>query len=64
MVNLYQFKRLFNEPTYDLLSKHIGGSVILADYCPFMQQVSWSINNDVVRDSKCIFEENKPGNLL
>ncbi len=32
---------------------------VLADYCPFMQQVSWSINNEI-RDSKCSFEENKP----
>ncbi len=40
-------------------SSHLGGSVVLAYYCPFMQQVSWSIN-DEVRDSKCTFEENKP----
>jgi hypothetical protein len=25
-----------------------------------MQQVSWSINNDVIRDSKCTYEENRP----
>ena len=34
--------------------------MILADYCPFMQQVSWSINNETIRDSKCSFEENMP----
>jgi hypothetical protein len=49
-----------SQATYDYISKHVGGSVILADYCPFLQQVSWSVNNDVVRDSKCSFEENKP----
>ena len=41
------------------ISDHLGGSVVLADYCPFMQQVSWSINNEI-RDSKCSYEENKP----
>jgi hypothetical protein len=41
------------------ISNHLGGSVVLADYCPFMQQVSWSINNEI-RDSKCSYEENKP----
>ncbi|CAF1091970.1 unnamed protein product, partial [Brachionus calyciflorus] len=40
-------------------SSYLGGSVALADYCPFMQQVSWSINNEV-RDSKCLYEENQP----
>jgi hypothetical protein len=43
----------------DAISAYLGGSVILADYCPFMQQVSWSINNEI-RDSKCLYEENKP----
>ncbi|RNA21167.1 leishmanolysin-like peptidase [Brachionus plicatilis] len=38
---------------------HLGGSVALADYCPFMQQVSWSMNNEI-RDSRCIYEENSP----
>jgi hypothetical protein len=37
----------------------LGGSVLLADYCPFMQQVSWSVNGEV-RDSKCTIDENKP----
>jgi hypothetical protein len=41
------------------ISNYLGGSVVLADYCPFMQQVSWSINNEI-RDSKCSFDENKP----
>jgi len=39
---------------------YLGGSVILADYCPFMQQVSWSVSSDQIRDSKCSFDENKP----
>jgi hypothetical protein len=43
------------------MTEFIGGSVVLADFCPFMQQVSWSVNNEVVRDSKCIYEENRPG---
>jgi leishmanolysin-like peptidase len=38
---------------------HLGGSVILADYCPFMQQVSWSSKGST-RDSTCIFEDNEP----
>jgi hypothetical protein len=48
-----------NSNGHNSLAAYLGGSVILADYCPFMQQVSWSINNEI-RDSKCLYEENKP----
>ena len=44
---------------HNSIASYLGGSVILADYCPFMQQVSWSINNEI-RDSKCLYEENAP----
>lgn len=40
-------------------SSHLGGSVQLADYCPFMQQVSWSMHGET-RDSKCTIDENRP----
>lgn len=50
----------FFDSASDLISTNLGGSVVLADYCPFMQQVSWSINNETIRDSKCTYEENKP----
>lgn len=43
--------------------EHVGGSVLLADFCPFMQQVSWSFNGgNEIRDSKCSLEENEPEN--
>jgi leishmanolysin-like peptidase len=48
-----------SEDALSNISNNLGGSVVLADYCPFMQQVSWSINNEI-RDSKCSFEENRP----
>ncbi|XP_059490130.1 leishmanolysin-like peptidase [Neocloeon triangulifer] len=37
-----------------------GGSVALADYCPYIQEFSWRAKNVVVRGSHCYFEENNP----
>lgn len=48
-----------DEQTAQRAANHLGGSVLLADFCPFMQQVSWSMNGEV-RDSKCTIDENQP----
>ena len=37
-----------------------GGSVALADYCPYIQEFTWRSNNVVVRGSHCMYEENNP----
>lgn len=37
-----------------------GGSVILADYCPYIQEFTWKSKNTVVRGSQCQFPENSP----
>lgn len=39
---------------------YYGGSVALADYCPYIQEFTWKLNEEVVRGSKCSFEENNP----
>lgn len=52
-------KQLTPEEEEAEATAHLGGSVLLADYCPFMQQVIWSVNGDI-RDSKCTIDENKP----
>src|SRR5699024_10911438 len=39
---------------------HYGGSVVLADYCPYIQEFTWKQNDEVVRGSKCSFRENNP----
>ena len=39
---------------------HYGGSVALADYCPYIQEFTWRSNNVVVRGSHCAFPENQP----
>ena len=40
-----------------------GGSVALADYCPYIQEFTWRSNNVVVRGSHCMYEENNPSEL-
>lgn len=37
-----------------------GGSVNLADYCPYIQEFTWKSNDIVVRGSQCQFVENNP----
>ncbi|XP_023338328.1 leishmanolysin-like peptidase, partial [Eurytemora carolleeae] len=39
---------------------YYGGSVGLADYCPYIQEFTWRSNNVVVRGSHCMYEENQP----
>ncbi|GJQ82822.1 hypothetical protein Trydic_g13524 [Trypoxylus dichotomus] len=37
-----------------------GSSVSLADYCPYIQEFSWRLNNVVVRGSHCQYADNNP----
>ncbi|CAH1153503.1 unnamed protein product [Phaedon cochleariae] len=37
-----------------------GGSVSLADYCPYIQEFTWRSKNVVVRGSHCKYAENDP----
>lgn len=55
---MYQnFETLPGVPA-DKLSK-FGGSLMLADYCPFFQEFHWKTQNVSIRGSKCVFEENR-----
>lgn len=40
--------------------ENYGGSVSLADHCPYIQEFTWRSKNVVVRGSQCKFEENNP----
>ncbi|XP_012221592.2 leishmanolysin-like peptidase [Linepithema humile] len=40
--------------------QYYGGSVSLADYCPYIQEFTWRVRNIVVRGSHCLYEENNP----
>ncbi|KAG5889190.1 hypothetical protein JTB14_019207 [Gonioctena quinquepunctata] len=39
---------------------YYGGSVSLADYCPYIQEFTWRSKNVVVRGSHCHYAENNP----
>lgn len=39
---------------------YYGGSVSLADYCPYIQEFTWRSKNIVVRGSHCQYVENNP----
>ncbi|XP_050084903.1 leishmanolysin-like peptidase [Anopheles aquasalis] len=39
---------------------YFGGSVSLADHCPYIQEFTWRSKNVVVRGSQCQFEDNNP----
>ncbi|XP_044018752.1 leishmanolysin-like peptidase isoform X2 [Aphidius gifuensis] len=40
--------------------QYYGGSVSLADFCPYIQEFTWRAKNIVVRGSHCLYEENNP----
>jgi len=44
----------------DKEGKRYGGSVNLADYCPYIQEFTWKSNDVVIRGSQCHFVENNP----
>lgn len=41
-----------------------GGSVSLADYCPYIQEFTWRSKSVVVRGSNCRYVENNPRKLI
>lgn len=43
--------------------EYYGGSVTLADFCPFIQEFTWRSKNVIVRGSQCQFEDNNPSNF-
>lgn len=43
--------------------EYYGGSVSLADHCPYIQEFTWRSKNIVVRGSQCQFEDNNPSEL-
>lgn len=56
---LQNFVSLPNIPNENL--SYYGGSVTLADYCPYVQEFTWRANSVVIRGSHCYYEENNPG---
>ncbi|KAL4708348.1 hypothetical protein ACJJTC_016450 [Scirpophaga incertulas] len=52
------FDLLPNVPLGD--EAHYGGSVSLADYCPYLQEFTWKHKSVLVRGSRCSYEENTP----
>lgn len=39
---------------------YFGGSVSLADYCPYIQEFTWRSRDVIVRGSHCRYEQNNP----
>eukprot|EP00070_Physeter_catodon_P019625 XP_023979982.1 leishmanolysin-like peptidase isoform X3 [Physeter catodon] len=52
------FDELSGVPTEDL--PYYGGSVEIADYCPFSQEFSWHLSGEYQRSSDCRVLENQP----
>ncbi|XP_059543568.1 leishmanolysin-like peptidase isoform X2 [Myotis daubentonii] len=52
------FDELSGIPAEDL--PHYGGSVEIADYCPFSQEFIWHVSGEYQRSSDCRILENQP----
>ncbi|XP_053103177.1 leishmanolysin-like peptidase [Hemicordylus capensis] len=52
------FDSLYGVPAEDL--PYYGGSVEIADYCPFSQEFSWHLSGEFQRSSDCRILENQP----
>uniref|UniRef100_A0A8C3S5I5 Leishmanolysin-like peptidase n=1 Tax=Chelydra serpentina TaxID=8475 RepID=A0A8C3S5I5_CHESE len=52
------FDSLNGVPSEDL--PYYGGSVEIADYCPFSQEFSWHLSGEFQRSSDCRIMENQP----
>ena len=58
---LFSFQNFESIPhVHDADVGYFGGSVALADYCPYIQEFTWRSNNVVVRGSHCMYGENNP----
>ncbi|XP_030435620.1 leishmanolysin-like peptidase isoform X2 [Gopherus evgoodei] len=55
------FDSLNGVPSEDL--PYYGGSVEIADYCPFSQEFSWHLSGEFQRSSDCRIMENQPDPL-
>ncbi|KAL4679186.1 hypothetical protein H8959_008836 [Pygathrix nigripes] len=55
---LEYFDELSGIPAEDL--PYYGGSVEIADYCPFSQEFSWHLSGEYQRSSDCRILENQP----
>uniref|UniRef100_A0A4W3JW35 Leishmanolysin-like peptidase n=1 Tax=Callorhinchus milii TaxID=7868 RepID=A0A4W3JW35_CALMI len=55
------FDYLDGIPFRDL--EYYGGSVEIADYCPFSQEFSWHLSGEFQRGSDCRISENQPESL-
>ena len=42
---------------------HYGGSTMLADYCPYYQELDWKKNGAVIRGSSCKLKSNMPSSV-
>lgn len=59
---MYQnFDSLVDIPSDEL--EYYGGSVSLADHCPYIQEFTWRSQNIIVRGSQCQYEDNNPSKL-
>ncbi|XP_074262234.1 leishmanolysin-like peptidase isoform X2 [Saimiri boliviensis] len=56
------FDELTGIPAEDL--PYYGGSVEIADYCPFSQEFSWHLSGEYQRNSDCRILENQPVCLI
>jgi len=68
--NIYAINDFFLPQNFDSIphvpegkEQYYGGSVSLADYCPYIQEFTWRVRNIVVRGSHCLYEENNPHKL-
>lgn len=56
---MYQnFDEIVNVPVGE--EGFYGGSVSLADHCPYIQEFTWRSKNVIVRGSQCQFKDNNP----
>lgn len=61
------FSLQYFDSLYGVLPKDLpyyGGSVEIADYCPFSQEFSWHLSGEFQRSSDCRILENQPGQLV
>ncbi|XP_074652767.1 leishmanolysin-like peptidase [Tubulanus polymorphus] len=54
------FNKLPNIPKSSKLA-HFGGAVLLADFCPYIQEFNWRKGGQVVRGSRCDIASNQAG---
>lgn len=68
LINIFSIKSIRQH--FDILpgvaageEAHYGGSVSLADYCPYLQEFIWQHKSVIVRGSRCSYDENTPSQL-